>query len=524
MIPSDFSAFLAHSPLNVIIITWVLTAFLPLPLVILIITFRYFPGSTSRAFTLCSSARRRQTSLSSGPSTPSSKTLTVTNGSPNATQNVDIQSGTPPNNNGFRSIFLSPNTSTPRNSVTRTSGDTAWPSAGTTGPRSGSKLRKDITHDSPPRLSPAFESPTRLNFLEPLNLPTTPTRQSKYRRLSEPAPGPDVLTLTALPPIEEEPRAAPHSTKRHRLKRRSIISAVLFSIVLALYILEGFAVLAAQNYAHARILLLPDGSGGVGKGKENEKWIAPWAIYVLVQGGLVMYCAWLVWTMRCEAKRSAQDWAKKTDQGKDVRERLGENGNGDIELGVLRSKNNGKGEGDAFLAGDKDGAADGNIFDDGNIPDTQKDEQEEDVEPDWRTLGFRPTYPPQNATPSSSKRTLQDPEWEDPNPFGEGSSSTAFDTPESSARKWRHHTASPLFSDPDRPSWFEPVDDVESPEQGTEGREGVRDPYTSLTQQEEEELYAPPTPPMGATGAAGRKNSWDLDQREVILPPLPTRK
>ena len=523
MISSDFSAILAHSRLNVIIITWVLTAFLPLPLIIFIITFRYFPGSVSRVFSLCSCARRRRRrgpSLSSGPSTPSSKTLTVSNISPNTAQNVDIHSRTPPNNNGLRPLFLSPGTSTPRNSITRTSGDMISPCARTRGPGSGGKLRKDIIHDSPPRLCPAFESPTRLNYLEPLNLSTTLTRQSKYRRLSEPAPAPDVTTVSSSRPIEKEALAAPHSTQLHRLKRRSIVSAVLFSIVLALYILEGFAVLAAQNYAHARILLLPDGSGGVGKGTENEKWMVPWAIYVLVQGGLVVYCAWLVWTMRCEEKQSDREWAKKTSKGKEDKEVLGEDGNGDIELGVLRSR--GQGEGDAFLAGDNDGAADGNIFDDGNIPDTKT---EEEGEPDWRTLGFRSTFPPPGDTPSSSRRTLHDPEWEDLNPFGEGSSSTAFATPGQSSRKRRHYTGSPLFSDPDRPSWFEPVDDVNagSPKHGAKGKEPQRDRYTSLTQKEEEGLYAPPTPPLEATSVE-RRNPWDVGQQEVIHPPMPTKK
>ncbi|KAI4166633.1 MAG: hypothetical protein LQ343_007888 [Gyalolechia ehrenbergii] len=109
--------------------------------------------------------------------------------------------------------------------------------------------------------------------------------------------------------------AAPRPLQRRRLKRRFLVSTVLLGFVLAMYVLEGLAIAAAQSYAHVRVLSKVSGKGGLGVGKEDERWLIPWVIYVFLQGGLVVGCIWMVWGIKREMKLSNQKWTHGKGKG-----------------------------------------------------------------------------------------------------------------------------------------------------------------------------------------------------------------
>ncbi|KAL8666987.1 MAG: hypothetical protein Q9202_000909 [Teloschistes flavicans] len=182
---------------------------------------------------------------------------------------------------------------------------------------------------------------------------------------------------------------------------------------------HSFTIVAAQRYANVRVLSQANGIGGLGQGKEDEKWLIPWAVYVIIQGGLVILCARTVWVMRGQVSQLEKEWTKEKGKGvarpsKDVPK---EDAFGDIELQPIQSAR----EDDRLVS--IDGTSFGRIgAGKGKGKETQGEEEEVE-EPDWETLGFRPTYEFKPPNPPFANPQLHaDTVWEDCNPFGEGSS------------------------------------------------------------------------------------------------------
>ncbi|KAI4205037.1 MAG: hypothetical protein LQ350_000664 [Teloschistes chrysophthalmus] len=228
------------------------------------------------------------------------------------------------------------------------------------------------------------------------------------------------------------------------MKHRCVISFILSVVVLLLYVLEGFSIVAAQRYANVRVLSRPNGNGGLGQGKEDEKWLIPWAVYLLIQGGLVVLCVHTVWAMKRQVNELEAEWTKEKSNGiaRSSNDGPKEDAFGDIELQPMKSGR----EEDRVVSNEGDDSG-MNSHDKGKGKERQvEDEDAED--PDWETLGFRPTYelsrsPPEVDTldppkpPFANNNHCADATWGDCNPFGEGSSNASrwSSSPDSGRRR-----------------------------------------------------------------------------------------
>ncbi|KAI4218210.1 MAG: hypothetical protein LQ349_008812, partial [Xanthoria aureola] len=231
---------------------------------------------------------------------------------------------------------------------------------------------------------PASESPRYLSFLEPPSLTSTPRKS--YSRLPPNNPrNPSVPSLGVAPtPV----------LRSRRLRKLFLISAFLLFLVSVLYVLEGFAIAAAQDYAHVRVLSHGPGKGGLGKGKENETWLIPWSVYVFIEGGLMLWAGWMVNGSRKMAKRLAQECAEH--KGDDDKKRPKEDASGDIELQDFGHDD----ENDTFLPASQPGPED--VF----RPEpngTANDTMDEEEEKEWKALGFYRISQRPNVKISSTK-------------------------------------------------------------------------------------------------------------------------
>ncbi|KAL9012162.1 MAG: hypothetical protein Q9173_003059 [Seirophora scorigena] len=371
--PVEFEPLGSSSP-TAIIIAWVLTAFLPIPLILLITILRYSPDLLPKLLSWYPLLRQRcpGTSATDGenPSTPSSRTLTVSNRTSQTLTVPSHRPSTPARNGDSHEDPFSFSPRTPVNSLDATRKSPQTPLKCKTSPVS-THTPGSSKSNAPSPLASSFESPKRLVFLGPPSLLSSP-RKKPYARLS------DGSSPRKQPVVN--PPASPRTVQRHRLEHRLLISAVLFGLVFAMYLLEGFSIAAAQRFAHARVLSQPNGKGGLGEGKEDERWLVPWTIYIFLQGAMVTGCAWMVWVIRRELRQSGRKWT--SDKGKGV------------ELGSVspRSKRTEEeesflldGEGELIIGNDAAKAGDQ------HEPRGEEKEQEEE-EPDWQSLGFHPTF------------------------------------------------------------------------------------------------------------------------------------
>ena len=403
-----------HSSLKAIIVTWTLTAFIPVPLIICIFLIRYFPktfnGLTwSTIFPHVRRGHKPSPCSFSGKHeafTPSSRTLAVSGNSNYTLPGLNLLSTTPPQGHVSTSrTHLSPGT--PQKLSSDSSQRTGPPTSKTSPKSNGSPKKSVICSDSSNLFFPASESPKCLSFLEPPSLTSTPRKA--YSRLS-----PNGTPKRSVP-LSYKSLQTPDVVRYRRLRTQFLVSAFLLSLVVPLYILEGFAISSAQDYAHARVLTHANGKGGLGKGEEDERWLAPWIIYVVIQGGLMVFALWMVNSTRKIAKILALECAEhKRDDNKRPRE----DGMGDIELQDFGIDE----ENETFLPSDHTGNEDifGDEFNDRAHP------MDEEEEKEWKALGFYRTSagPEKRPFPGHSYDPLQqDTCYISPNDNGEGSSS-----------------------------------------------------------------------------------------------------
>ncbi|KAI4240463.1 MAG: hypothetical protein LQ352_007630, partial [Teloschistes flavicans] len=427
---------LGHSSPTAIIVAWAFSAFLPLPLIIWILTSYYHHKTSIKP--ICKRLFHKRTASSHQcPSTPSSKTLTGSDGSPQSCPPQVIPSRT----GLVDHVYFSP--STPRNSVAKLPESPRAPRQDQRSPRSiwFHRNRNSSFRNEGEPLSPSSGNPRRLGFLESRSVPSA-RRDKSYAYLSSDNP------LEHSQPEAEEPLPAPYGLRHRRLKHRCITSTILSIVILLLYVLEGFTIVAAQRYANVRVLSQANGIGGLGQGKEDEKWLIPWAVYVIIQGGLVILCARTVWVMRRQVSQLEKEWTKEKGKGvarpsKDVPK---EDAFGDIELQPIQSAR----EDDRLVS--IDGTSFGRIGTGKGKGKETQGEEEEVEEPDWETLGFRPTYEFKPPNPPFANPQLHaDTVWEDCNPFGEGSSK---DSPFLLSPSWEKRlrpSALPVSFLPDNP-------------------------------------------------------------------------
>ncbi|KAL9593131.1 MAG: hypothetical protein Q9179_006083, partial [Wetmoreana sp. 5 TL-2023] len=218
--------------------------------------------------------------------------------------------------------------------------------------------------------------------------------------------------------------------KCRRLKRRLLVSGILFGLILALYVLEGFTIAAAQSFAHVRSLIHAEDIGHPVKGEEDEKWLMPWGIYILLQGGLVVLSACMIWAMGRELKQLDQGCTK--EKGKCVKrsddKTSGESAPGEIELQTINAED----ERSRLLPVNEDDP-EGTALDKGEA--SGDEVQDEVKEPNWEALGFRPTSNFHSTLPSAPLTGKPNPASPiiqpyngttiEPNPFGEGPSNGA---------------------------------------------------------------------------------------------------
>ncbi|KAL8765319.1 MAG: hypothetical protein Q9194_006604, partial [Teloschistes cf. exilis] len=414
---ADSIVTLGHSSPTAIIVAWALSAFIPLPLIILILLFHYHSKASIRSI-FQRVFHHRAASGHQCPSTPSSRTLTGSDGS--------LQSRHPqvtPSKTGLVDhVCFSP--SIPRNSVAKLPESPRTPRTDQRAQRStGTPYNRDASRNNVGKpLSPSFRTPRRLGFLESRSLPST-QRNNSYACLPSDSP------LEHAQPKAEEPSPASYGLRHRRLKHRCVLSAILSVVVLLLYVLEGFTIVAAQHYANVRVLSQPNGSGGLGQGKEDEKWLIPWAVYLLIQGGLVVLCVHTVWAMKRQVNDLEAKWTKEKSKeaARSSKDGPKEDAFGDIELQPIKS---GREEDRLMSIDGDDSGKNGHDKDKGKERQVEDDDAEE---PDWETLGFRPTHEfsqsPREADsldppnpPFANTHLHTDTTWEDCNPFGEGSS------------------------------------------------------------------------------------------------------
>ncbi|KAI4243102.1 MAG: hypothetical protein L6R40_003652 [Gallowayella cf. fulva] len=387
---------LAHSSPAAIILAWALTASIPLPLMILIVILRYYPHVLPTYLFRSGFLRQHPANkrmgfpFSSSPSasTPSSRTLPVSERSSYTLPALNIRPRTPP---GHAPVPTHPSPSTPRKSLAGSLGNTTTPSTSKTTPNSTTTPRKsNLVHSSPSKpLCPASESLKCLSFLEPTSIPSTPRRsyttpRRSYTRL--PADNPPKPTDQ----IASESTPAPLVLKRRDLKHRFLVSLIVLIVIIAVYVLQGFAIAMATRYAHVSVLSQPNGKGDLGKGKEDERWLIPWAAYIFFHGGLVLGSTWIVRSFLPMIKQLDRDLMNEKGKGRQPSEDV----SGDVEMQALGGE-----EDDAFLPTNQD-----------EFKNLQRNDQkgkgtatEEDEEEKWTKLGFHPTSTtPQEPTLSST--------------------------------------------------------------------------------------------------------------------------
>ncbi|KAI4251587.1 MAG: hypothetical protein L6R42_008326, partial [Xanthoria sp. 1 TBL-2021] len=277
-------------------------------------------------------------------------------------------------------------------------------------PNSNGSSKKPTILSGPSNLFfPASESPKCLSFLEPPSVTSTPRKS--YSRLPSNNP-----RKSSVPCLEIAPTPV---VRYRRLRKLFLVSAFLLFLVSALYVLEGFAIAAAQDYAHVRVLSHANGKGGLGKGKENEKWLIPWSVYLVIEGGLMLWAVWMVNGSRRMARKSALDRdGRKEDDNKRPRE----DGSGDIELQDFGNDE----EEETFLTANQTGHED--VFRD-ELNGRANNTMDEEEEKEWKALGFYRTSecPEERISPANSHKPKlvsalqQDTHFVSPN--GEGSSS-----------------------------------------------------------------------------------------------------
>ncbi|KAI4284579.1 MAG: hypothetical protein L6R35_004874, partial [Caloplaca aegaea] len=405
--PVEFGP-LGYSSPTAIIIAWVLTAFLPIPLMLLVAIFRfsprYIPDLLSRYPLL---PRQLRTNGSSGgtptanPSTPSSRTLTVSNRSSD-TLPVVVPGQCPwtpsrDDGHGHEDPF---NPRTPIHSLEMNRKSSETPSKSITSPpmsvgSPSNNSKSNNTAASP--LASCFESPKRTDFLEPPSI----LSKKPYTRLSD-------GSSPRQPSVVQPPAATPHTIHRRRLQHRLLISTILFGLVLAMYVLDGFAIAAAHRFAHVRVLSRPNGNGGLGAGKEDERWLAPWTIYIFLQGSMVAGCAWMVWAMRRELRHCDEKWTREKGKGVVVdNDNNKPDDDGIVVRGSVsppRSKSADEEEGERFLPPPPPPPPEGEgepVIRDAAKADQNGREEVEEEEPDWLRLGFHPTFASEQLALSS---------------------------------------------------------------------------------------------------------------------------
>ncbi|KAL8921534.1 MAG: hypothetical protein Q9208_005688 [Pyrenodesmia sp. 3 TL-2023] len=264
------------------------------------------------------------------------------------------------------------------------------------------------------QLPSSFESPRRLESLEPRGIPTTPSKKP-YTRLSINRSPPKL-------PLVDAP-ATPHTLQRRRLKHRLLTSAILCLLIFSMYVLEGFAIAAAQTFARVRVLSHSDAKGGLGEGKESEKWLIPWVVYIFLQGGMVAGCAWMVWVLRRELMTMDREW--KSEKGKGV-----ERPDVIALQGRTSRSSNTNAEEERFLP-------DNGAEISGELANSAAKLEPGKQEPEWQTLGYHPTFdssssnrPDTDSTPISQQ--FYQHERLNRNLNGEGSS-RGFSSPGSSS-------------------------------------------------------------------------------------------
>ncbi|KAL8850789.1 MAG: hypothetical protein Q9221_004287 [Calogaya cf. arnoldii] len=417
---SNTSSPLGHSSIKAIAVTWALTSFLPLPLILCIFLIRYRPqvfnglnfssllprvqpGSKLSRFTWFSNL---------SASTPSSHTLAVSNTSSYTLPVLDFFSpSTPPPRFSIPRAHPSPRT--PQKSSPDSSLNLAVPPTSKASPNiNGSSKKPVIRSRSSNPFFPASESPKCLSFLEPPSLKSTPRKS--YSRL----PPNNLRPAPILPSFETSP--TPVIRHQRRLRKRFVVSASLLFVIFALYVLDGFAIAAAQDYVQVRVLS-HNGKGGLGKGKENEKRLVPWIMYIFVQGGLLFWAAWMVNSSRRKAKSSAHANGERTE---DNNKRPQDNMAGDIEMQDFGNDE----EKETFLPASQTGPED--VFRD-DVNGRANETLDEEEEKEWTALGFSRTSdspreriricPPKSRKPRFITALQQETHLVNPN--GEGSSS-----------------------------------------------------------------------------------------------------
>ncbi|KAL8696115.1 MAG: hypothetical protein Q9224_002966, partial [Gallowayella concinna] len=364
---------ISQSSPTAISFAWGFTALVPIPLIVLIFLLCYYPNRLPACLSPSTSSRERRKSKRLGfplsrrrsATTPSSRTLQVSNRSSYTLPALSIRSTTPP---GHEPILTNPDPSTPQKSSTDSQENSTTPSTSKTTPNSGTTPRKPNPVYSNPSnfLYPASESPKCLSFLEPTSVSSTPRKS--YSRLPVNQP----LKPTAPHAVDSSP--APRVAQGRDLKRRFLLSLISLVFVFGLYILEFFAIAAATAFAHVRVLSSANGKGGLGNGKKDEKWLLPWIVYLFVQGPLALASAWMVFQLGRKFKHVNRD--STNEKAKDV-EPPSEDVSGDIELQALDREEN-----DAFLPANQECPEDPpRIVDKGKGIATHDDE-----EVDWETL------------------------------------------------------------------------------------------------------------------------------------------
>ncbi|KAL8668893.1 MAG: hypothetical protein Q9168_006490 [Polycauliona sp. 1 TL-2023] len=430
-----------HHSLGAIAATWALTAFTVLLLITCIFLLRYSP----HIFTGQKQKIRSRffSSSSAATSTPSSQTLRVSGTSSYTLPALNSPWGTPPrqhHNPAFSRYQPGPSTpqkSSPGSSQksNSTAPATSKSSSNSNGSSSSKKKTAFNTTTGPPNLFfPASESPKCLSFLEAPSLTSTPRKS--YARLpannnSNRSGGPSSSSSH-----KNSPLASGGLSRYRHLRKHLVISAVLLFLTVVLYVIEGFAIVAAQEYHHVQVL------HHLGKGgKEDEKWLMAWITYVLIQGGLLCWAVWMVVLSSIQFRKAGAELFVVNDKKKgdsndnNSNKRPRENASGDIELqdfGVNNNNNNNgyiNDEEEGFLPDNNpEQNDDEDVFRDGTANQTLDEEEAEE----WRVLGFVPTTSdgsPVNNNPHHST-ALQQQSTTDSN--GEGSSSgpsysTGFD-------------------------------------------------------------------------------------------------
>ncbi|KAI4108114.1 MAG: hypothetical protein LQ339_002386 [Xanthoria mediterranea] len=361
---------------------------------------------------------------------------------------------------------------------------------------------------------PASESPRYLSFLEPPSLTSTPRKS--YSRLPPNNPrNPSVPSLGVAP--------TPVLRSRH-LRKPFLISAFLLFLVSVLYVLEGFAIAAAQDHAHVRVLSHGHGKGGLGKGKENETWLIPWSVYVFIEGGLMLWAVWMVNGSRKMAKRLAQECAEQ--KGDDGNKRPKEDASGDIELQDLGNDD----ENDTFLPASQPGPED--VFRPEPNGSGAHDTIDEEEEKEWKALGFYRISDRPNVKISSTKShkpklvSAHRPDTSFVSANGEGSSSGPSYSRGPSFDGYIDDSGVPL---PDLPGAVKQwraersLAEMKIQRRGSDTRDFGTDPEQSSSippADQDAPLPAHPTVPA----PKDLRNSWEQDDDRTQRIPIPPRK